>query len=90
MNKAMVEAIGRLPRWALESFCCGALDILCCRAGKLLVKRKPFIVVANDEPYFEMVYETIRENERIKGTWTPEDNDRFLAAVSESRAKHND
>ncbi len=83
MNDAMIKAIRRLPRWALEDFCIGASDILRCRAGKLLIKKKPFIVVANDEPYFMGVYETIRENERFKGTWTSEDEDAFLTAMKE-------
>ena len=83
MNKAMLEAIGRLPRWALESCYSGTLDILNCRAGELLIEKKPFIVVANDEPYFGVVYEMIRNNERIKGTWTPECEDTFLAAMKE-------
>lgn len=53
------------------------------RLGRLLSGNKPFIVVANDEPYFGVVYEMIRENERIKGTWTPECEDDFLAAMKE-------
>ncbi len=42
------------------------------RAGKLLKKGKPFIVVANDEPYFTAVYLIIREAEKAKGRWTEE------------------
>lgn len=40
------------------------------RAGKLLLKEKPFIVVAIDEPYFPQVYRLIRKHEKRKGTWT--------------------
>lgn len=47
-------------------------ELLQCRAGKLLLKGKPFIVIANDEPYFTTVYLIIRESEKAKGTWTEE------------------
>ena len=40
------------------------------RAGKLLLKKKPFIVVADDEPYYMDVYKMIRKHESTKGTWT--------------------
>jgi len=40
------------------------------RAGKLLLKEKPFVVVAIDEPYFPQVYRMIRSHEKRKGTWT--------------------
>lgn len=43
-----------------------------CRAGKLLLKGKPFIVVANDETYFTSVYLLIRVSEQAKGTWLEE------------------
>ena len=56
----------------------GLLD---CRAGKLLRKHKPFIVVANDEPYFTDVYLVIRETEKAKGQWTGECERQFQAAT---------
>lgn len=56
------------------------------RLRRLLSGDKPFIVVVNDEPYFLEVYSLIRENERIKGTWTPECEDAYIAAQVE-RAK---
>jgi len=40
------------------------------RAGKLLRKGKPFIIVAIDEPYYPEVYRLIRQSETKKGTWT--------------------
>jgi hypothetical protein len=83
MDAKLIEKIRQLPRWALESFTIAATDLLHCRAGKLLITKKPFIVVANDEPYFGVVYEMIRETEREKGTWTPECEDAFLAAMKE-------
>ena len=51
------------------------------RAAKLISSGKFFLVVAIDEPYFVDVYELIRENENRKGTWTDEDEDRFLGAT---------
>lgn len=43
------------------------------RAYKLLMKEKPFVVVAIDEPYFLKVYSMIREQEKLIGRWTEED-----------------
>ena len=72
-----------MPREALIACVLGALDALDCRAGKLLIDKKPFIVVANDEPYFLRVYSMIRETEQAKGTWTPECEDAYTAACVE-------
>ena len=43
------------------------------RAAKLMIKRKPFIVVAHDEPYFLEIYTKIKLEELLRGTWTKED-----------------
>jgi len=48
------------------------------RAMKLIGKKKPFIVIAKDEPYFKDAYAMIRDHERSKGTWTIEDEALFL------------
>ncbi len=40
------------------------------RAGKLLKKGTPFIVVSINEPYYPQVYRLIRQHELRKGTWT--------------------
>lgn len=50
-----------------------ALESFHPRAMKLMRKRKHFIVVACDEPYFMDVYSLIADEETKKGTWTPED-----------------
>lgn len=47
------------------------------RAFKLIMKEKPFVVVAIDEPYFKTVYELIRSEEMKKGTWRYEDEKSF-------------
>lgn len=52
------------------------------RAMKLMRKKKNFVVVAEDEPYFIDVYKMIRSHEKEKGTWTKIDEERFLAATS--------
>jgi hypothetical protein len=51
------------------------------RAVKLLEQEKPFIVIANDEPYFKQAYDLIRKNEKAKGTWTEEDEFKYEAAT---------
>lgn len=52
------------------------------RAGKLLKKGKPFIVVAIDEPYYAQVYRLIRQHEAKKGTWTQDCETAFQKAMS--------
>lgn len=47
------------------------------RAMKLIGKRKAFVVVAVDEPYFIDVYQTIRANELKSGRWTDEDERQY-------------
>ena len=48
------------------------------RAIKLMRKRKPFLVVACDEPYYLAVYDMIRQWEMAKGTWTKEDESCYI------------
>lgn len=43
------------------------------RAVKLIQKRKGFIVIAEDEPYFLVAYGMIRQHEQSKRTWSAED-----------------
>jgi hypothetical protein len=51
------------------------------RAGKLLKKNKPFIVVAIDEEYYPQVYRLIRLHEKQKGRWESEDESNFQTAL---------
>jgi hypothetical protein len=50
------------------------------RAVKLLQRHKPFIVVANDEPYYMAVYSLIREHEKEIGRWSEIDERIYQAA----------
>jgi len=59
------------------------LPIVDNRAGKLLKKGKPFVVVAYDEPYFIEVYRLIRAREREIGRWTSEDEERYQELTEE-------
>jgi len=47
------------------------------RAVRLLRKRKPFVVIAADEPYFKVAYDLVREREMENGTWTVEDEQKY-------------
>ena len=47
------------------------------RAYKLLEKNKPFLVVAEDEPYYLDVYNMIRSSELENGTWTNGDEIKY-------------
>jgi hypothetical protein len=52
------------------------------RAMKLIGKRKNFIVIAEDEPYFVDAYMEIRKHEKAKGRWTTEDERRYREAFT--------
>jgi len=69
----IIDEIGRM-RWIRP--------MLDCRAGKLLRKHKPFIVVACDELYYPAVYDLIRRHERQSGRWTEGDEEIFLEAMA--------
>ena len=59
------------------------MKLLCCRAGRLLRKGKPFVVVACDEPYYLDVYRLIRQHEKAKGEWSEYDEECFMGAVNQ-------
>lgn len=48
---------------------------------KLSLKKKPFIVVAIDEPYFKEVYNAIRNEEKRKNSWNQEDEIAYIKAL---------
>jgi hypothetical protein len=52
------------------------------RAMKLIRKRKYFVVIAEDEPYFVDVYAMICDHERSKGTWTEIDEQNYQDALT--------
>ncbi len=54
------------------------------RAMKLIGKKKDFLVVACDEPYFRDVYQTIRFNEIRNGRWNSEDEGKYLDAIAKT------
>jgi hypothetical protein len=51
------------------------------RAMKLIKKKKNFIVIAKDEPYYFRVYSMIRNAENSKGTWSQEDEIHYILAM---------
>jgi hypothetical protein len=53
------------------------------RAMKLMAKRKDFIVIAHDEPYYMVAYSWIRYHETFKGTWTAVDEELYQAALKD-------
>lgn len=56
------------------------------RAVKLLSRHKPFLVVANDEPYYMQVYAMIRDHEKQIGRWSEIDERNYQAAQQERAA----
>ena len=58
------------------------------RANKLIRKRKAFLVVAIDEPYYTQVYNIIRIEESRKGTWTVDDQRRYDMMMEEKMLWH--
>jgi len=59
------------------------IDFIACnwRAVKLLARNERFIVVRDDEPYFQQVYEMIRKEQQRKGWWNTNDEIAFVDAV---------
>jgi hypothetical protein len=57
------------------------------RAVKLLRKRKQFIVVACDEPYFIEAYSLIRSHEMSKGSWSEVDERVYRATEQRNEAQ---
>lgn len=55
--------------------------LLDCRVGKLLLSNRFFVVVADEEPYFNQVYDMIRKHEIAKGEWTKEDQQLYDAHI---------
>lgn len=53
------------------------------RAGKLLLKDKPFVIVAIDEPYFPQVYRLIRSHELKKKRWSKYDEQCFAKLMTD-------
>ena len=51
-------------------------------------KKKNFLVVAEDEPYFEAVYCVIRSSETLKGTWTEEDERIYKSMMGRLLIRH--
>lgn len=87
-QKRLSQAFEKRVVWSLDDR--AAVSSLCIaliemskfhpRAFKLLRKKKNFIVIADDEPYFIKAYDMIRKHEQEKGTWTAEDERLFKAA----------
>ena len=67
---AAVVEIADLRRQLVEA---KELEAFHPRAVKLMRKRKPFIVIAHDEPYFLKAYGLIRAHEKKIGRWSGED-----------------
>jgi hypothetical protein len=59
------------------------------RAMKLIRKRKNFLAVADDEPYFMAVYYMLRGVEQQFGRWTDDDEAKFQAAREKWEAEHD-
>lgn len=53
------------------------------RAVKLLRKKKNFLVIAVDEPYFLAIYALIRAFEIAKGTWSTGDEVLYIRAADQ-------
>ena len=57
------------------------LNRLSDRTLKLVESNQRFIVIADDEPYFEPAYRLIRSYAQSWGTWTPHDELAFRATI---------
>ncbi len=59
------------------------------RAAKLMRKKKNFLVIAEDEPYFMFAYNIIKGHEMAKDTWTEEDERNFQLLGDITSAKES-
>lgn len=59
------------------------------RLNKVLASGKEFLIVTETEPYYLDVYRMIRKQEKKQGTWTAEDEERYIEAL-EDRIKELD
>ena len=48
------------------------------RLNKVLASGKEFLIVTETEPYYTEVFRMIRSQERKQGTWTAEDETRYV------------
>jgi hypothetical protein len=82
LDEARDKAVGRVGSGYVRTLEEAGLviapaDMMQTRAGNLLAKGAFFVVVRDDEPYFGQVYSTIREQERLQGTWTADDEQQY-------------
>jgi len=59
------------------------------RLSKVLASGKEFLLVTETEPYYLDVYRIIRQQEKEQGTWTQQDEERYVEAL-EDRIKELD
>lgn len=88
LDEARDKAVGRVGSGCVRTLEEAGLviapaEMMQTRAGNLLAKGAFFVVVRNDEPYFGRVYSTIREHERLQGTWTADDEEQYRAELGD-------
>jgi hypothetical protein len=86
LSKTANEMLDRIIRAASQPRGDEGLDFHP-RAAKLMKKKKPFIVVAHDEPYFIDVYAKIRLHELARTRWTNEDEEAYQAVHRAAQKK---
>jgi len=59
------------------------------RLNKVLASGKEFLIVTETEPYYLAVYSLIREQERKQGSWTWEDEEKYVGFILEDNIKLN-
>lgn len=53
------------------------------RLNKVLASGKEFLIVTETEPYYLDVYRMIRKQEKKQGTWTQQDEERYVEVLEE-------
>ncbi len=53
------------------------------RLNKVLASGKDFLIVTASEPYYIPVFTMVRRQEQSQGTWTPEDEERYIHALQQ-------
>ena len=72
ITRCLDDLYGMIREWEITKF-----ETFHPRAVKLLRREQNFLVVADDEMYFEDVYRMIRTDQINKGKWTKKDERKF-------------
>ena len=60
------------------------------RLNKVLASGKEFLIVTETEPYYLDVYQMVRKQEKMQGTWTDRDEDNYVEVLEAQIRKYQE